>query len=251
MMKHQKYTNNQNNLRHEVDNPFSIYRTCLGETLIASQTGGGSPSSGGVGGSIAGGSNTGSGPGMAGTAGSANPPGGLTTAPSTNVNLPQYSNTMTTSSGGGQYCGPSNNSLTPDNYECKMGDYFPFNTDNEIVGDILVTKPNTTLTFEVVNDISGSPNICKMTGGALEILDSNGLSFYVSPVNTITLPIIGTLTRPPYQVTFNHPSYPAKWFYSEVIPIPIGIYTFKLKRRAEKTVGCSSNNGRVELILTG
>ena len=73
-------TNNQNNLRHEVTNPFSIYKTCLGETLIASQTGGGGTpgGSGGSGGVNTPGGNIGNTTpiGIGGTTGLANPPGG-------------------------------------------------------------------------------------------------------------------------------------------------------------------------------
>ena len=255
-------TNNQNNLRHEISNPFSIYKTCLGETLIASQTGSGGSGSGpgGPGGTGSGPGSSGSSPvGLGGTSGIANPPGGsggLTTGPNVNVNLPQLNNYMSTSSGGGQYCGPSNNSLTPNNYECKMGSVFGINHNNTINGSILVTKPNTTLTFLIVNDITATKE-CKFTGGGLEIFDSNGGTIYINPVNSVTLPPgYGVVDQPPYQVTFNHQSYPSNWQYSETIPLPTGIYTFKLSRFAKVSpvssiIGCTSNNGRVELILTG
>ena len=71
---------------------------------------------------------------------------------------------MSTSSGVGQFCGPATN--IGGNYECKMGSVFGSNHNNTINGSILVTKPNTILTFLIVNDITATQE-CKFTGGPI------------------------------------------------------------------------------------
>ena len=241
--------NNQNNINNNVTNPYSIYRTCLGQTIIPSD---------GIGG------------------------GGITTTPATiatttptnnqwgsnwfNSNL----NGITTNQGSGSYCTPTTNGGKCIMLNTEFVAQYP--ATNQLNMDVIITNSNGgSLKIKIKNDTADlSGGKCKATLGYIYIKDNNNNVVWDSYSNSplVIFPNIPMLTQTfnihPAFITTNLPinnysDYPNEKEWN--VPLSFGMYTVHVDKSSTKngfnhpalSSSCSywgNNTGFIEITLT-